>query len=74
MLSVGVHQSFQYHVLCNWLFLQTCTAKVERPMALNLANDDDSGSHAEVAQKDNAESNPGTAVFYFILFLLTKFL
>ena len=35
-------------------------AKVERPMALNLANDDDGGSQMEVAQKDSAESYPGT--------------
>lgn len=28
-------------------------------MALNLANDDDGGSPVEVAQKDNADSNPG---------------
>ena len=29
-------------------------------MALNLANDDDRGSQMEVAQKDSAESYPGT--------------
>ena len=29
-------------------------------MALNLANDDDGGSQMEVAQKDIAESYPGT--------------
>lgn len=29
-------------------------------MALNLANDDDGGSQIEVAQKDSAESYPGT--------------
>lgn len=29
-------------------------------MALNLANDDDGGSQMEVAQKDSAESYPGT--------------
>ena len=29
-------------------------------MALNLANDDDEGSQMEVAQKDSAESYPGT--------------
>lgn len=34
------------------------SAKVERPMALNLANDDDGGSQMEVAQKDSAESYP----------------
>ena len=42
----------------NLLFL--FLAKVERPMALNLANDDDGGSQMEVAQKDSAESYPGT--------------
>lgn len=35
-------------------------AKVERPMALNLANDDDGGSHGDVAQiKESADSYPG---------------
>lgn len=35
------------------------SAKVERPMALNLANDDDGGSHGDVAQiKESAESYP----------------
>ena len=35
-------------------------AKVERPMALNLVNDDDGGSHGDVAQiKESAESYPG---------------
>ena len=33
-------------------------AKVERPMALNLANEDDGGSQNEIPQKDNA-SNAG---------------
>jgi len=32
------------------------SAKVERPMALNLANEDDGGSQNEIPQKDNASN------------------
>lgn len=37
--------------------VHTPSAKVERPMALNLANDDDGSSQIEIPQKDNQSSN-----------------
>lgn len=39
-------------------------------MALNLANDDDGGSQMEVAQKDSAESYPGTESTLIVLLSL----
>ena len=51
----------------SWWTIYLFTAKVERPMALNLANDDDGSSHGDVAQiKESGESYPGKvcSVYY----------
>ena len=65
LVGKETHVNFTLWTYCiecwvHWIFFFLFLAKVERPMALNLANDDDGGSQMEVAQKDSAESYPGT--------------